>query len=305
MYKSDHQKISKFAIDISQDIFSSDFRKIVDQYGALVVEGSKKEDEGGLVRAKNWHFYRAENSPYLRKFLSLIGTVYPSSRHIYTIHTFELSRLLNRREKSDLDKVMLLAGRIIHHIQDMSTPAHVMPVYHGPAFPFSFPSKHDALEEFSKNHIDNYLVSNSSNAISNCDRERIEKESEMDLIDLYDLVANRTLVYLESDEASFPAHINGKVKTVGSDLFWIKYDPEHPYFDKHDGWGEYGPFGEAPRGSGVPFDTSDTREYKGAKYTIFFADYEHIYTHLIRQMTIDALTVLRYIEKKMFLDMPV
>jgi hypothetical protein len=299
MHKSDHQKISKFAIDISQGIFSSDFRKIVDQYGALVVEGSKKEDEGGLTRAKNWHFYRAENSPYLKKFLSLLGTIYPSSRNIYTIHTFELSGLLSKREKSDHDKIMLLTGRIIHHIQDMSTPAHVMPIYHGPAFPFSFSKKHDAFEEFSKNHIDNYLILNPGNVISNSVRERIEKESEMDLIDLYDLAANRTLVYLESDEATFSAYIDGKVKTVGSDLFWIKYDPE-----MHDGWGEYGPFGEAPKGSGVPFDTSDTREYKGAKYTIFFADYEHIYTHLVRQMIIDALTVLRHIEKKMFPDLP-
>jgi len=30
------------------------------------------------------------------------------------------------------DKTLLVSGRLTHHIQDMSTPSHVVPVYHGP-----------------------------------------------------------------------------------------------------------------------------------------------------------------------------
>lgn len=299
MHKRDHHKISGFAIDISDGIFSPNFRKVLNKHGALIADGSLKEDEGICVRPKNWHFYRVENSPYLRKFFSFIGTIHPSSRHIYTKRTCSLKELLaGKRNENSIKEILLLAGRIIHHIQDMSTPAHVIPVYHGPAFPFSFPSRHDAFEEFSKKHIDSYLMPNPENALSDTERDRIEKESEMDLIGLYDLVANRTLAYLESDESSFPARINGEIHTVGSDLFWVKYDPEHPRHDKRDGWGHYGPFGEAHRKS-IPFDTMESREYKGMTYTISFSDYEHIYTHLIRQMTIDALTVLRHIEKRM------
>ena len=298
MNKNDHEKITKFATKNFKHLFTSEFKKLleVEEKRSYIAEGSKKEDEGVFVRSKNWHFYRAENSHYLKPFPLLLGlgTIHPSSRNRFIEHT---TTLANKRDTSNIESIFLLAGRIIHHIQDMSTPAHVIPIYHGPTiYPVHFPSKKDGFENFSENHIDNYLQT-SKISITHNDQDRIIKESNNNMISLYDLVANRTLEYLESDNACFKAKVNGIEKTVTPDLFWLKFDPIEPHNDKRDGWGRYGPFGEVIDKKcyfGVP---SSTKKYNGDNYSISFSNYKHIYTYLLKQMVVDTLTVLLYVEK--------
>ncbi len=295
MNKSDHEKITRFTIDSFEDLFTSEFRKLLGEKGSLISQGSKKEDEGGLVRILNWHFYRAEDSPYLKPFpFMVLGTTHPSSRKIFTEHA---AALLNKTNNNDIEAIFLLAGRIIHHIQDMSTPAHVVPVYHGPTlYPKYFPSKKDAFEEFSKKHIDNYL-STSEISMTFEENDRIIKESNSTILSLYDQVAKRTLSYLKSDESSFKVKVNGIKEKGTCDLFWIKFDPIKPRHNKTDGWGEYGLFGEVSKDKKYFGASSCIKKYNGDTYTIDFKDYEHIYIHFIKQMVLDTLTVLCYVEK--------
>ena len=51
-------------------------------------------------------------------------------------------------------------GRILHHIQDMSTPSHVLPIYHGPKFPLyvSLKKIEDHFETFMYKNDDNITL---------------------------------------------------------------------------------------------------------------------------------------------------
>lgn len=53
-------------------------------------------------------------------------------------------------------------GRILHHIQDMSTPSHVLPIYHGPKFPLYLSPKkiEDYFETFMCKNNDNITLKN-------------------------------------------------------------------------------------------------------------------------------------------------
>ena len=296
MNKDDHRKITQFTTKYFEHLFTSEFIKLLKEKGSLIAEGSKKEDEGVFTRKMNWHFYRAENSPYLKPFL--FGGIHPSSRKRFIEHATILTEKVNTN--NNVKSIFLLAGRIIHHIQDMSTPAHVIPIYHGPSLnPLHSFSIKDGFEEFSKSNIEKYLPGVQNLINDNKDYDRNLKESNGTMISLYDLVAKRTLDYLESDNARFKAKVNGVEKTVTPDLFWKKFDPTKLNNDKKNGWGSYGLFGKGT-GEKCYFGKSCTKEDNEDNkdsYSISFSDYEHIYTHLLKQMMVDTLTVLLYVEK--------
>jgi hypothetical protein len=86
-------------------------------------QGAVDEDEWSLTRAINWHFYN--NDKKLGRYWKIC---HGSNEHIFCERYNELEHLL--AAKATNMEIYALAGRIAHHIQDMSSPPHVMPIYH-------------------------------------------------------------------------------------------------------------------------------------------------------------------------------
>ena len=117
MKPTTHKKITKLALEFCKDKLSS---KIL-EHSSNIIQGSDDEDTSNKIsRALNWHFYRTENSKIPKRVKLLFKT---TSEDI-------LNKRINSMNGCDenSDKYYNYLGRIIHHIQDMSTPSHVMPI---------------------------------------------------------------------------------------------------------------------------------------------------------------------------------
>lgn len=90
------------------------------------VKGSVREDDPTLERALNWHFYNRDGKigTYRKFFLTCEG----SNGRIFQKRLDTLDYLIDA--KRPLDEIYAVAGRAVHHIQDMSSPPHAMPIYH-------------------------------------------------------------------------------------------------------------------------------------------------------------------------------
>jgi len=93
---------------------------------ARLTEGSVHEDDLSLERVLNWHFYN--NDGKIGKYWKYFFYCHGSNERIFKRRLETLDRLI--AEKKSLPEIYTMAGRIVHHIQDMSSPPHVMPIYH-------------------------------------------------------------------------------------------------------------------------------------------------------------------------------
>ncbi|MFJ2683345.1 hypothetical protein ACIOYV_06350 [Pseudomonas sp. NPDC087342] len=94
--------------------------------GAALAAGTESEDTSLLTigeRATNWHFYNREDKlrPGWFGSRNLDG--------VFAKRTRALEELMLSQKPSQ-DDVYELAGRVLHYVQDMSVPAHVIPVFH-------------------------------------------------------------------------------------------------------------------------------------------------------------------------------
>jgi hypothetical protein len=89
-------------------------------------EGSVREDDITLERARNWHFYNRDGKigTYRKYYLTCEG----SNERIFWKRLDTLDHLIAAGRP--LQEIYAAAGRVVHHIQDMSSPPHAMPIYH-------------------------------------------------------------------------------------------------------------------------------------------------------------------------------
>lgn len=101
-------------------------RAITPGYISAFAEGSVHEDNPTLSRVLNWHFYNRDKKigHYWKYFLYCDG----SNEHIFNERLNALKDMINA--KKPLKDIYEMAGRIAHHIQEMSSPPHVVPIYH-------------------------------------------------------------------------------------------------------------------------------------------------------------------------------
>ncbi len=114
-----HQALTKRAIAIYE---KRQDRTISKNFSNRIVYGTKAEDNLTPSRLWNWHFFR-QNNEILEKTRFL--RMRPTSETIFNKHV----KKLQSTSKESLVYYEYL-GRIIHHIQDMNTPSHVIPIYH-------------------------------------------------------------------------------------------------------------------------------------------------------------------------------
>ena len=108
------------------DIYERCRRAPIGQSASLrqaFMRGSVEEDTMNLMeRALNWHFYNRDGATRNGWFFNRSHDV------VFKRRIGDLERLLT--EKPTRAARFHAAGAVAHHIQDMSSPAHVMPIYH-------------------------------------------------------------------------------------------------------------------------------------------------------------------------------
>lgn len=118
-----HERFSKSAALIYQKCTG---HAIPDEYIAAFADGAKKEDDPGLTRALNWHFYN--NGKKIGYYWKYVLYCDGSNEHIFQARLNKLESLL--AQKKYPVEIYTVAGRITHHIQDLSSPPHAAPIFH-------------------------------------------------------------------------------------------------------------------------------------------------------------------------------
>ncbi len=96
------------------------------QQAQAFADGTKAEDSSLVTlgqRIANWHFYNRDGKLRDGWFANRSLDV------IFAKRNDELEALLAAKKRNP-EKIYKQAGRVLHYIQDMSVPAHVVPVYH-------------------------------------------------------------------------------------------------------------------------------------------------------------------------------
>ncbi|MGD0277897.1 MAG: hypothetical protein ABSC11_01180 [Smithella sp.] len=99
-------------------------RVIPEELSKVFIKRAVAEDNISLERITNWHFYNNGNK-IGRYYLLFYGANDKTFRKL----SKKLDSLFASGEFSSKE-IYKVAGRIAHHIQDMSVPAHVVPIYH-------------------------------------------------------------------------------------------------------------------------------------------------------------------------------
>jgi len=182
-----------------------------------ILKGTHHEDYYPLkTRATNWHFYRLEpNSPIPMKVKRFGIWCKPTSENIFQIH---INHLKAPKSRKDYFKTL---GKILHHIQDMSTPSHVVPIYHGPG-------KKDYYEKYMMKYL---------TKIQLADTVQINSTPN-NFNDLYHSAASKTLNYLQ-DKSIEGISPDNELVNISFDKIWTKYTPGNKMIE---GFGKYGPY---------------------------------------------------------------
>lgn len=196
------------------------------QMGKALAEGAKAEDSDPLTffqRITNWHFYNRNDA------LKPFWFANRSLDKIFITRTKALNELLEVPDSNPIE-VYKQAGRVLHYIQDMSVPGHVVPTYHIKD-PFDGFGSIDALPKFSL-------------SAEECQKLHDDAASETASPGAFlENAAKATLRQIEQTDADGKPVVNGAWES-----YWVYPSPDSA--DAQKGWGDYGvcPFS---KGSGI------------------------------------------------------
>ena len=237
MLPESHEKITEFAANIyisRGGWLAGDFNET--RLKSAVLKGTRYEDNITPSRALNWHFYPANETIVREKrdIFNLI-TLRPTSDWIVSKRQKKVIQLLEEGTSPSLYRAL---GRVLHHIQDMNTPSHVIPIYHD----------HDTKDAFESYLVDHWLELE-RRLVDSEERfgQVMEERYSGDFVSLYNDAGRRLLKNLEPDGALFPVTINRDRISVSSIVFWLPYAgaPTDNDVPLHiDGFGSFGPLGQ-------------------------------------------------------------
>ena len=281
MKAKDHVQLTRKTLEVFDELSQDDFSAELLKTRHEVEIGAEREDFSPLyTRITNWHFYKQNEHlcPGVVYFLTFLPLkVTPTSELILTQRIGELLQILHTGSPRRLGRAI---GRILHHIQDMSSPAHVVPVYHDPQL-------QDSFEEYSCRNIAPTLKSID---ITRKDLDGIHAEKQANIFQIYCNAANTTLKYLfEDHESRFTLNSESEVLKMGWDLFWkrandVRDDCWRQPYKALPGFGCYGPLG------GNYGDA--TVDLKGKVCRIDPETFRKLYRWVVRKQLIDSLRTL-------------
>lgn len=240
MKPESHKRITALALDLfTRDRESS---LVADLSGNLfrnaLLQGTKYEDEFTPTRGLNWHFYPANQTIKAAEHVLLKQPriiIKPTSEGILLKRQKGLAALVQNGPSVGLFE---LFGRVLHHLQDMSTPTHVVPVYHGPG-------NLDPYEEYLEKKWQLIAPRIDENQLL---EQLSGQQSATDFKGLYDRAGSRLLDYLFLAQTEFPVTINHQPTTAPGTIFWEPFDAARhssgegvPFHIR--GFGRFGPLG--------------------------------------------------------------
>lgn len=234
-----------------------------------IINGTDWEDVPSVDRLTNWHFYPANDLLKMKMW----NIVIPSSASLVEERQQELIEELNHGLS---ERLFTRFGRLLHHIQDMSTPTHVVPVYHGPGLP-------DPYEDYLEYDWD-YL----SHAVD-ADCPGVPGLVNVDqFTELYRAAARATQKALASHNLSIHVLIDGVATQTDSKLFWLTHENVRESKPKHfkHGFGGFGILGEH-------FGKDEVRYIQGHGYQVNLKNYRCIAATFVNKAIDDSLTALR------------
>lgn len=236
---------------------------LLPEAGKALAAGTDAEDTSALTawqRLTHWHFYNRDGK--LQPFWFIERNI----DRIFAIRVDELEQLL-KQERPDSLEVYEQTGRVLHYIQDMSVPAHVVPIFHvaGAADAFDSFRRSENLPTFS---------------LSLAECQQLNADTAIDPAYLHTLLSNAaesTLHAIGQRPPGTETHENAWQNY----WVWPARDPE----EAAKGWGEYGPCRFA-RGPAQPDCKSE-------------AELEAFFEHQYRQTLLDSVRVLAYIARRL------
>ncbi|MBL4760930.1 MAG: hypothetical protein JKY80_08795 [Mariprofundaceae bacterium] len=142
-----HEQVTKAALlqyETCQAYFPTILQPMSKEHAAIVIAANRDIDRmswlhigRSLSRLWHWHFYDAAlydaDEPHIGIKPNFIGM----ERSLHGSFDKKLSRI-KQLEHPKGKKFSILTGEILHFIQDMGVPAHVVPIYHDSFHPDKF-----------------------------------------------------------------------------------------------------------------------------------------------------------------------
>lgn len=278
----DHMDITDYAVDLYWMFSTTQLADTLKNNINTIKEGTKSvSSRRSWQRTRTWHFFNNENrfKPWrLKLFGAFIYTVYPTPEQSLRGYVQEL-----RRDISDgiTNNSFYLIGKILHLVQDMSSPANVVPIYH------SY-KRSDSFEIRLNSKMALYL----SNFHFNQDRfnKVCECGNGSDCIEtVYQDAALRTLERIQKSNSEFKIEVDGETRNAGWDLFWSRRERAGSGYcnlkrNLINGFGSYGPLG---RHFG-----QERVEVSSRKYVIRKDIYDNLCNYIVNKSIEDSLRVL-------------
>lgn len=287
MKATDHTRITEEAIRRFVRHSASPVAPMLLRHSRQVQHGAREEDLTPLLaRATNWHFYNRNldcdvvKEPVWSFMEPLVFHL--SSDRILRRHCDQLAR---EAAKGAVEDCCELTGRILHHIQDMSIPAHVVPIYHGPLIA-------DSFEEYL--HRDYLFADGRLAGLPDVSVPAVDSSQALAALVLknYQTAAEATLALLSGEGSGFAATVDNREMLLPWSFFWAdRYTCQrdaYPAECTFAGFGRFGPLGK-------DFGTSDL-ELQGVRYRIEPEVYVSFCERLCLKMLADSLATLAILE---------
>jgi hypothetical protein len=191
-------------------VLAEDFRK-------GILKGAEAEDRPWeIARIAHWHFYRSNDR--IEPFTPLLQ-MERDSKGIFLRRVAEMRRLLEDPEAEER-RVGEALGRVIHHLQDMGTPSHAVPIYH-------------LLDDRFEGCMVAMLRAGSIRADSDCPVEHVAVDPE----GIYRDMAEGTLEMIRTQRVRF-RRTDGKLEEFPWSVFWRGWEEKED--PKNHGFGTFG-----------------------------------------------------------------
>jgi hypothetical protein len=289
MKQLDHIRITAEAIRRFIRYSQSPAALMLLQHSRLVQQGAEDADISPLyTRVTNWHFYnRNLDQDVLQE--PVWSFMEPLTFHLSSdrILRKRCEQLKEEAAKGSLRDCCDLTGRILHHIQDMSTPSHVIPVFHGPLIPDSF-----------ENYLCDAYLADEGRLAKIMPNQAVEQamctpQPHIPVLQVYQDAAEKTLTLLNSEEANFPAMVNGRPRDLSWSYFWADKNTSHtgayPSECKFGGFGNFGPLGKH-------FGTTTVIHAGDDTYLIQQQVYDGLCRQLVEEMLVNSIKTLFLLE---------
>lgn len=255
----------------------------------------------GFQRLRNWHFFN--NGNRIKRIMnSKILGIRTSEDRVNSL-AMDLDESIedyNEKPKRLRAKsVLRYCGRLIHHMQDMATPSHVVPVYHGGKLKDQYEVFCEPLAEVFKTDLVEKGASGSSGYQVTLTKDEINTFIERyevvcqdagdrhPLYTLYTFVASQTLEYLLANQFNYRE--NGEEKTGDWSLFWQENAVNNS--SDHQGFGNFGPLGN---NFGKAAFTVDSMLIEVVQYGQYLAFIKEMY----KSMVLASIGVLHYAHRR-------